>query len=101
MHNPNVHALVAVCSAVALEDFGEQVVDSEVEEFLRDLLFGGRALWAAIDAGLITFPELALGLVERFLVWLSRRTNRPLDEIFELSRQEFVFKMEAALRQEP
>jgi hypothetical protein len=98
MSAPNVSALVAVCSSLALEKFGEHVVTSELEELVRDVLFGSRALWAASNSGLITSAEVANAIADRFLVWLSARTGRSLAEASRGEWEGFLSNVEAALR---
>jgi hypothetical protein len=97
MPNPNIEKAAEVCIGFAFEQFGERVTVPEAKALIQDMLFGRKALWAAVGSGLITSTELAAAVADRFHVWLMERIGRPLGEDGGGDGGALVSRLEAAL----
>jgi hypothetical protein len=74
---PDMARLIHVAKLVGAALPAEAPADDDIEQFLRDLLYGKREAWSCQREGLITELELRDLLLAHLATFLSRRGGIP------------------------
>src|SRR5262245_31839601 len=98
MAEPDLTAAIEVVKRFAARELGATLESGDVEEKLRELLFGPREFWGQYEHRLITSTETATVVLAHINSWLIGRSGRSwADEPSDRDWDGLIAEMERAL----